>query len=63
MAHHASAENAIVKISKDVFYRYYARTTRNAIKVYGTLNKTAAAAMLPKVFDDRQTGEDQCYTR
>ncbi len=51
MAHHASAEkrnrqNEVRRIQN----KYYARTTRNAIKALrDTTDKVAAVAMLPKV--------------
>lgn len=51
MAHHASAEkrnrqNEVRRIQN----KYYARTTRNAIKALrGTTDKEAAVALLPKV--------------
>jgi small subunit ribosomal protein S20 len=52
MAHHASAEKRNRQnLKRRLHNRYYARTTRNAIKaIRNTTDKAAAAAMLPKVF-------------
>ncbi|HPV87633.1 MAG TPA: 30S ribosomal protein S20 [Bacteroidales bacterium] len=52
MAHHASAEKRNRQnIKRRLHNRYYARTTRNAIKALrNTTDKAAAVAMLPKVF-------------
>lgn len=51
MANHASAEKRNRQNEKRKLHnRYYARTTRNAIKALrNTTDKTAAAALLPKV--------------
>ncbi|HPS24836.1 MAG: 30S ribosomal protein S20 [Bacteroidales bacterium] len=52
MAHHASAEKRNRQnIKRRIHNRYFAKTTRNAIKALrNTTEKTAAVAMLPKVF-------------
>ncbi len=52
MAHHASAEKRNRQnIKRRIHNRYFARTTRNAIKALReTTDKTAAVALLPKVF-------------
>ncbi|HOF76055.1 MAG TPA: 30S ribosomal protein S20 [Bacteroidales bacterium] len=52
MAHHASAEKRNRQnITRRLHNRYYARTTRNAIKaVRNTTDKATAVAMLPEVF-------------
>ncbi len=52
MAHHASAEKRDRQnIKRRLHNRYYARTTRNAIKaVRNTTDKATAVAMLPEVF-------------
>ena len=52
MAHHASAEKRNRQNNKRRLHnRYYARTTRNAIKaVRNTTNKAQAQEMLPEVF-------------
>ena len=52
MAHHASAEKRDRhNIKRRLHNRYYARTTRNAIKaVRNTTDKATAVAMLPEVF-------------
>jgi len=52
MAHHASAEKSNRQnITRRLHNRYYARTTRNAIKaVRNTTDKATAVAMLPEVF-------------
>ncbi len=51
MANHASAEKRNRQNEKRKLHnRYYARTTRNAIKALrNTTDKAAAAALLPKV--------------
>lgn len=51
MANHASAEKRARQSEKrKVHNKYYARTTRNAIKALrNTTDKTAAEALLPKV--------------
>ena len=51
MANHASAEKRIRQSEKRRLHnRYYAKTTRNAIKALrNTTDKTAALALLPKV--------------
>ena len=51
MANHASAEKRYRQSEKRRLHnRYYARTTRNAVKALrNTTDKTAAAALLPKV--------------
>jgi small subunit ribosomal protein S20 len=51
MAHHKSALKRIRQTeSKSEHNRYFAKTTRNAIKsLRNTTEKTAAAEMLPKV--------------
>lgn len=51
MANHASAEKRNRQNEKRKLHnRYYARTTRNAIKALrNTTDKTAATALLPKV--------------
>ncbi|MFY9115868.1 MAG: 30S ribosomal protein S20 [Bacteroidales bacterium] len=52
MAHHKSAEKRNRQNEKRRLHnRYYARTTRNAIKaVRNTTDKAEAQEMLPKVF-------------
>ena len=52
MAHHASAEKRNRQnIKRRIHNRYFAKTTRNAIKALrNTTEKTAAVAMLPTVF-------------
>ncbi len=52
MAHHASAEKRNRQnFKRRIHNRYFARTTRNAIKALReTTDKTAAVALLPKVF-------------
>ena len=52
MANHASAEKRARQSEKRrVHNKYYARTTRNAIKaIRNTTDKEAATALLPKVF-------------
>ena len=52
MANHASAEKRNRQnITRRLHNRYYARTTRNAIKaVRNTTDKATAVAMLPEVF-------------
>lgn len=52
MANHASAEKRYRQSEKRRLHnRYYARTTRNAIKaIRNTTDKAAAEASLPKVF-------------
>ena len=52
MAHHASAEKRNRQNNKRRLHnRYYARTTRNAIKaVRNTTDKAQAQEMLPEVF-------------
>ena len=51
MANHASAEKRYRQSEKRRLHnRYYARTTRNAVKALrNTTDKTAAVALLPKV--------------
>lgn len=51
MANHASSEKRIRQSEKrKVHNKYYARTTRNAIKALrNTTDKEAALALLPKV--------------
>lgn len=51
MANHASAEKRARQSAKRrIHNRYYARTTRNAIKALrNTTDKDAALALLPKV--------------
>jgi len=51
MANHASAEKRARQSAKRrIHNRYYARTTRNAIKaLQNTTDKVAALALLPKV--------------
>jgi small subunit ribosomal protein S20 len=51
MAHHKSALKRIRQtVEKTEHNRFYAKTTRNAIKkLRGTTEKAAAAEMLPKV--------------
>ncbi|MDD2419889.1 MAG: 30S ribosomal protein S20 [Bacteroidia bacterium] len=51
MANHASAEKRARQSAKRrIHNKYYARTTRNAIKALrNTTDKNAALAMLPKV--------------
>ncbi len=51
MANHASAKKRIRQNEKRRLHnRYYAKTTRNAIKALrNTTDKTAALALLPKV--------------
>jgi small subunit ribosomal protein S20 len=51
MANHASADKRARQSEKrKVHNKYYARTTRNAIKALrNTTDKTAAEALLPKV--------------
>ncbi len=51
MANHASAEKRARQSAKRrIHNKYYARTTRNAIKALrNTTDKDAALAMLPKV--------------
>ncbi|MDR3350559.1 MAG: 30S ribosomal protein S20 [Prevotellaceae bacterium] len=51
MANHKSAEKRYRQSEKrKVHNKYYARTTRNAIKALrNTTDKTAATALLPKV--------------
>jgi small subunit ribosomal protein S20 len=51
MANHASADKRIRQSEKRRLHnRYYARTTRNAIKALrNTTDKAAATALLPKV--------------
>ncbi|GAB1474084.1 30S ribosomal protein S20 [Bacteroidota bacterium] len=51
MANHASAEKRARQSAKRrVHNKYYARTTRNAIKALrNTTDKSAAVALLPKV--------------
>ena len=51
MANHASAEKRYRQSRSRLHNRYYARTTRNAIKaIRNTTDKAAAEASLPKVF-------------
>ena len=52
MANHASADKRFRKSEKRrVHNKYYARTTRNAIKaISNTTDKAAAEASMPKVF-------------
>ncbi|MDX9781782.1 MAG: 30S ribosomal protein S20 [Bacteroidales bacterium] len=52
MANHASAEKRARQSEKRRLHnKYYARTTRNAIKaIRNTTDKEAATALLPKVF-------------
>jgi small subunit ribosomal protein S20 len=52
MAHHASAKKRNRQdLKRRLHNRYYARTTRNAIKaIRNTTDKAAATAMLPKVY-------------
>ena len=52
MANHASADKRYRQSEKRrVHNKYYARTTRNAIKaIRNTTDKTAAEASMPKVF-------------
>ena len=52
MANHASAEKRARQSEKRrVHNKYYARTTRSAIKaIRNTTDKEAATALLPKVF-------------
>ena len=52
MANHASTEKRARQSEKRrVHNKYYARTTRNAIKaIRNTTDKEAATALLPKVF-------------
>jgi small subunit ribosomal protein S20 len=52
MANHASTEKRYRQSEKRRLHnRYYARTTRNAIKaIRNTTDKAAAEASLPKVF-------------
>jgi len=52
MANHASAEKRIRQSEKRrVHNKYYAKTTRNAIKaIRNTTDKAAAVASMPKVF-------------
>lgn len=51
MANHKSAEKRIRQSDKKrVHNKYFAKTTRNALKeLRGTTDKTAAEALLPKV--------------
>jgi small subunit ribosomal protein S20 len=51
MANHKSAEKRYRQSEKRrIHNKYYARTTRNAVKALrNTTNKTAAIALLPKV--------------
>ncbi len=51
MANHASSEKRIRQSEKRKLHnKYYARTTRNAIKALrNTTDKAAAVALLPKV--------------
>ena len=51
MAHHQSAKKRIRQSeSKTVHNKYYAKTTRNAVKVLrNTTEKEAATALYPKV--------------
>lgn len=51
MANHKSAEKRIRQTAKRRLHnRYYAKTTRNAMRALrNTTDKTAAEAMLPKV--------------
>ena len=51
MANHKSAEKRIrSNDTKRIHNRYYAKTTRNAVKALRTLeNKSEAGALLPKV--------------
>ncbi|MDR3236605.1 MAG: 30S ribosomal protein S20 [Prevotellaceae bacterium] len=51
MANHASADKRLRQSEKRRLHnRYYARTTRNAIKALrNTTDKAAAVALLPKV--------------
>ena len=52
MANHASADKRFRQSEKrSVHNKYYARTTRNAIKaIRNTTDKAAAEASMPKVF-------------
>jgi ribosomal protein S20 len=52
MANHASAEKRIRQSAKRRLHnRYYAKTTRNAIKALrNTTDKEAALALMPKVY-------------
>ena len=52
MANHASADKRARQSEKRRLHnKYYARTTRNAIKaIRNTTDKEAATALLPKVF-------------
>lgn len=52
MANHASAEKRTRQNAKRRLHnRYYAKTTRNAIKALrNTPDKTAALALMPKVY-------------
>ena len=52
MANHASAEKRARQSEKRKLHnKYYAKTTRNALKALrNTSDKAAATAMLPKVF-------------
>ena len=52
MANHASADKRFRQSEKRrVHNKYYARTTRNAIKaIRNTTDKAAAEASMPKVF-------------
>ncbi|MDD2491608.1 MAG: 30S ribosomal protein S20 [Bacteroidales bacterium] len=52
MANHASAKKRARQSEKRRLHnKYYARTTRNAIKaIRNTTDKEAATALLPKVF-------------
>ncbi len=52
MANHASAEKRARQSEKRRLHnKYYARTTRNAIKaIRNTTDKEAATALMPKVF-------------
>lgn len=52
MAHHASAKKRNRQtITRRIHNKYYAKSTRNAIKALrNTTDKAAAEAMLPKVF-------------
>ena len=51
MAHHKSAKKRILQNEvKRLHNKYYARTTRNAVRdLRNTTSKTEAAEMLPKV--------------
>ena len=65
MANHKSSEKRIRQDeARKVNNKYYARTTRNALKeLRSTTDKTAAAEMLPKVsFHARQTGQEKYHS-